>query len=38
MILLIGALVATSFGCSHQAPLWRATTDRCASRDPLAFD
>jgi hypothetical protein len=35
-ILLIGALVATSVGCSHQPSPWRATTDSCASRNPLA--
>jgi len=35
-ILLIGALVATLVGCSHQPPSRRATTDSCASRNPLA--
>jgi hypothetical protein len=35
-ILLIGALVATSVGCSHQPSPWRPTTDSCASRNPLA--
>jgi hypothetical protein len=33
---LVGALVATLVGCSHQPPPSRAVMDSCASRNPLA--